>query len=326
MEMCVVSWWKPCMFLHFSHHLVLFPITKWENVMADVYNSLFLVYFKYSLWETLNLRWDCSRLWGSALSSYWLVPDLFSMLPKSMRFGVKIPRSQSCFISQKLRWWKHLSNPVFVKIRWGQPLLCKWLSSCTSWGRHCNLGLHPSLRVSLGLVSSKSFHGGDYSLAAWGPSRDENPRAEEASFSTGSSEISLSRLSRSFCRQPWRGPAPLCLTKGICNRRERGAMHSLLTGAWPSCSPQRSDQVCSLLMGLKGGGDVGFHTESWNFLSAGLFLLAACCVLCAQGLSVQQEPGRLKSGMPTVLETCKLPCSARPGRGGLSFLRGCLNF
>lgn len=68
-------------------------------------------------------------------------------------------------------------------------------------------------------------------------------------------------------------------------------------------------------MGLKGGGDVGFLTESWNFLSAGLFLLAACCVLCAQGLSVQQEPGRLKSGMPTVLETCKLPCSARPGRG-----------
>ena len=105
----------------------VFPITKWENVMADVYNSLFLVYFKYSLWETLNLWWDCSRLWGSALSCYWLVLDLFSMLPKSMRFGVKIPRSQSCFISQTLRWWKHLSNPVFVKIRWGQPLLCRWL-------------------------------------------------------------------------------------------------------------------------------------------------------------------------------------------------------
>ena len=27
--------------------------------------------------------------------------------------------------------------------------------------------------------------------------------------------------------------------------------------------------------GAEGGGDVGFHTESWNFLSAGLFLLAA---------------------------------------------------
>lgn len=57
-------------------------------------------------------------------------------------------------------------------------------------------------------------------------------------------------------------------------------------------------------MGLKGGGDVGFHTESWNFLSAGLFLLAAGCVLCAQGLPVQQEPGQLKSGFPSGYAHC----------------------
>ena len=57
----------------------------------------------------------------------------------------------------------------------------------------------------------ESFSDGDYSLAAWGPSRDENPRAEEASFSVGSSEVSLSRFGRSFCHQPWKGLAPLCL-------------------------------------------------------------------------------------------------------------------
>ena len=86
------------------------------------------------------------------------------------------------------------------------------------------------MRVSLGLVSSESFHDGDYSLAASGPSRDENPRAKEASFSAGSSEISLSRQPELL--PPALERASTSLSSGLCNRGEKGAMHSLLlTGA-----------------------------------------------------------------------------------------------
>ena len=75
----------------------------------------------------------------------------------------------------------------------------------------------------------------------------------------------------------------------------------------------------------------------WDFtLNLGTFSQQACsclhlvvfCVprayLCSRSQASLNQASRVD--MPTVLEICKLPWSARPWERGLSFLRGRLNF
>ena len=142
-----------------------------------------------------------------------------------MRFGIKIPGPQSWFMSQKLRWWKHLSNPVVMKIRWGQHSAVQvTLSWSTSWGPGPCVGLHPFRRFSLGLVSSQSFYSGGYSPAALGPSRVETPEPRSHLSLRGPLKLAFpgsagTSAARPLHKQPWREPAPLCLQEFAKERK-----------------------------------------------------------------------------------------------------------
>lgn len=85
-------------------HVFLVPKCKKKSVRADIYTNLSVFYFKYTLWETLKLGWD--RPGWEVLCRVTILAaasDQFSVLQKSVGFGVKIPGSQPWLVSQNLR-------------------------------------------------------------------------------------------------------------------------------------------------------------------------------------------------------------------------------